>query len=115
MSRHHTIVLQIVATDRTFERAEWRGTEVWAGKCIHCGTHLYVALNGRPISRATIEHIVPKTHGGTDALPNLAMACARCNHAKGSRLDGLPLTDPRLATVIATLQERRAKRWRDAE
>jgi 5-methylcytosine-specific restriction endonuclease McrA len=107
------VVLRIVATDRTFERAEWRGREIWVGKCIHCGSHLHVGLDGRPISRATIEHIVPKHHGGTDEIENLALACARCNHAKGSRLDGLPLTDPRLASVIATLQERRTRRWRE--
>lgn len=107
-------VLAIVATDRTFERASWRGAEVWAGKCIHCNGHLYVALDGRPISRATIEHIVPRHHGGTDAIANLALACARCNGGKGARLDALTRDDPRLVAVIETLQARRQARWRDA-
>lgn len=115
MSRHQALVLQIVATDRTFERVAWRGRDLWAGKCIHCNTHLYVGLDGRPVSRATIEHIVPKNHGGTDALANLALACARCNQGKGSRLDSLPMSDPRLVAVIETLQERRQKRWRATE
>lgn len=44
-----------------------------------------VDLNGDPISRATLEHIIPRTHGGTDALENLGLACARCNQGKGSR------------------------------
>lgn len=108
------LILKIIATDRTFERSEWRGFEVWAGKCIHCNSHLYIGIDGKPISRATIEHIVPKHHGGTDELENLALACARCNGGKGVRLDTLPLSDPRLARVIETLTERRRKRWRDA-
>jgi hypothetical protein len=105
-------VLAIIATDVTFARAEWRGREVWAGKCIHCGGHLHVELDGRPISRATIEHIVPRHHGGTDALENVALACARCNGGKGTRLDALSRSDPRLVAVIETLQARRRERWR---
>ena len=109
----HDVVLRIIATDRTFERAEWRGGEVWAGKCIHCNSHLYVRLDGTPISRATIEHIVPKHDGGTDDIENLALACARCNGSKGVRLDTLPMSDPRLANVIETLTARRRARWRE--
>jgi 5-methylcytosine-specific restriction endonuclease McrA len=80
-------VLDIIATDATFERTEFRGREVWLGKCLHCNAHLMVDLNGDPISRATIEHIIPRTHGGTDALENLGLACARCNQGKGTRHD----------------------------
>lgn len=34
---------------------------------------------------ATVDHIVPKAKGGTNAFDNLALACRRCNHAKGDR------------------------------
>jgi 5-methylcytosine-specific restriction endonuclease McrA len=106
-------ILAIIATDRTFEQVLHRGRPVWSGKCIHCNTRLEVALDGTPISRATIEHILPRHHGGTDALENLALACARCNNGKGSRHDHKPLTDPKLAAMIERLQGRRARRWRD--
>jgi 5-methylcytosine-specific restriction endonuclease McrA len=109
------VVLRIIATDRTFELASWRGSEVWVGKCIHCNSHLYVRVDGKPISRATIEHIIPRHHGGTDDLENLAMACARCNGHKGTHLDVLPMTDPRLANMIEMLQARRRQRWRPTE
>lgn len=33
---------------------------------------------------ATIDHIIPKSQGGTDALTNLAIACSACNRAKAS-------------------------------
>ncbi len=106
-------ILSIVATDATFERAEHRGREVWLGKCLHCSAHLLIELDGRPISRATIEHIVPRTHGGTDALENLGLACARCNQQKGVRHDLQRADDPKLLAIIERLQRRRRQRWRD--
>ena len=116
-SRRHTqnTILAIVRTDSTFERVEARGERLWQGKCIHCNGHLTVAEDGAPISRATIEHILPRSHGGTDAPENLALACARCNHQKGARLDQRRLDDPTLQAVMARLRERRAARWREPE
>jgi 5-methylcytosine-specific restriction endonuclease McrA len=69
-------------------------------------------LDGEPISRATIEHIVPKSHGGTDDLDNLALADARANNQKGVRHDTRRWNDPKLQEIIARLQERRRQRWR---
>ena len=105
-------VLGIIATDSTFERTDFRGREVWLGKCLHCNAHLMVDLNGEPISRATIEHIIPRVHGGTDALENLGLACARCNQGKGSRHDPRYLKDERAQQLVARLQQRRRERWR---
>ena len=108
-------VLDIVATDATFERTEHRGQEVWLGKCLHCNAYLIVALNGEPISRATVEHIVPQVHGGTNELGNLGLACARCNQGKGSRHDRHFDRDPRVRQIVDRLLERRRARWRDPE
>jgi 5-methylcytosine-specific restriction endonuclease McrA len=108
-------VLDIIATDSTFERADVRGREVWMGRCLHCNTYLLVALNGEPISRATIEHIVPQAHGGTDALANLALACARCNQGKGHRHDHRYHKDARAQELVQRLLARRQERWRDPE
>lgn len=105
-------ILAIVATDSTFELTERDGERVWVGKCIHCQTRLVVAENGEPLSRATIEHIVPRSHGGTDDPENLALACERCNHQKGFRHDVRPPGDPRAREVIARLVERRRRRFR---
>jgi 5-methylcytosine-specific restriction endonuclease McrA len=106
------LILAIVATDATFERAEIRGEPAWVGKCIHCRSHVVIGLDGEPIQRATIEHIVPLTHGGTDALENVALACARCNALKGVRHDTRRANDPKLQALIARLQEQRHRRWR---
>lgn len=39
----------------------------------------------------TIDHMLPRAHGGTSCLANLACACRRCNNRKGSQLI-FPLT-----------------------
>ena len=107
------LVLRIIATDRTFEDADSRHGPGWLGKCIHCNAKLFVPASGKRSKGVTIEHIVPRFHDGTDALDNLALACGRCNGAKGRRLDHRPWSDPELQAMIAMLQERRAARWRD--
>jgi len=109
-------VLGIVATDKTFAKRAIGGVEgvvVWAGKCIHCNAQLSVALDGTLLGVATVEHIVPRHHGGGDAAENLALACARCNGGKGIRHDAKPRGDAKLEAMIALLQRRRAERWRD--
>lgn len=110
--RSRALLLWIAATDATFARAELRGGPVLSGKCIHCGTRHTIGLDGTPISDATIEHIVPRNHGGTEALSNLAIACARCNGEKGVRHDDRRWRDPKLQTLIASLLTRRAERMR---
>lgn len=109
---HHQKILEIVRTDRTFEPVDYQGRDAWMGKCIHCNAHLYVAADGAPISRATVEHILPKTAGGTDEPSNLALACARCNHEKGVRHDRRTRTHEHSATLVEKLLEKRRKRWR---
>ncbi|MBL9105033.1 MAG: HNH endonuclease [Myxococcales bacterium] len=112
-SRARRLLLWCAATDSSFERADVAGETVLTGKCIHCGARHVIALDGRPRTRASVEHIVPRTHGGTDDLANLAIACERCNFAKGVRLDPRRLDDPTLQRVVATLQARRAARMRE--
>jgi 5-methylcytosine-specific restriction endonuclease McrA len=106
-------LLAVAATDRTFERKLLGGQEVLEGKCIHCQRKLTLLEDGSPLNGATLEHIVPKNHGGTDALENLAIACARCNSEKGLRHDHKRPDDPRLRAVIARLQARRRDRFRE--
>jgi 5-methylcytosine-specific restriction endonuclease McrA len=107
MTRAHRLLLAVAETDGSCDKAELRGRPVWVCRCIHCRARIVVPLDLREPASATLEHIVPRTHGGSDALDNLALACARCNHAKGRRLDVRALDDPKLQEVIARLQERR--------
>ena len=109
-STRHRQILDIIATDNTFEQVELGGELVWEGRCIFCRRRLRVRLDGQPISRATVEHIIPRSKGGTDELPNLALACSGCNHEKGRRHDRRD--SARAAEIQADLLERRQKRWR---
>jgi 5-methylcytosine-specific restriction endonuclease McrA len=113
-SRALRLLLWCAATDRSFDLADLPGhaAAVLTGKCIHCGARHVIDLDGRPRTRASVEHIIPRHHGGTDDLANLAIACERCNYAKGTRLDARRRDDPTLQRVIATLQARRAERIR---
>ena len=73
---------------------------------------LVVGYDGLLLGRASIEHIVPRAHGGRDDLANLALACAACNHERGVRHDHHRRDDPKLLALIEQLQRRRRERWR---
>ena len=112
-SHRARLILGVVATDTSFARASVRGEDAWVGRCIHCRTKLVVASTGQTGPEVTIEHIVPRTHGGTDAPENLALACARCNAEKGVRHDVRRRADPRRLELERELVERRRARWRE--
>jgi 5-methylcytosine-specific restriction endonuclease McrA len=67
-------------------------------KCCYC----YCEMNGIPDHKrsVTIEHVTPKSLGGTDDETNLAAACKRCNNARGNG-------------VISTIkwQDKYVRRW----
>ena len=112
MGRTRALLLLAAENDNTFERVTVRGSEYWVGRCIHCQSKVSVPLAAGEPASGTLEHIVPKHHGGSDALENLSVACARCNQGKGKRLDKRKRDDPTLTRVIAALQERRRERQR---
>ena len=62
-----------------------------------------------PLAVLHVEHIVPRIHGGTDDLDNLALACIDCNLHKGTNLTGI---DPESRQVTELFHPRR-HRWED--
>lgn len=62
-----------------------------------------------PLITLQIEHIIPRKHGGSDDLDNLALACADCNLRKSSDLAGL---DP-FTNKLTPLFHPRTDRWED--
>ena len=44
--------------------------------CAYCGTTR---------GNMTVDHVIPKTQGGSDSWENLVCACERCNNMKGDR------------------------------
>jgi 5-methylcytosine-specific restriction endonuclease McrA len=60
---------------RLAEAQNWR--------CCWCGRYVSIFRSRR--NSATIEHVLPKSQGGTDDWENLAMSCAHCNSNRGSK------------------------------
>ena len=60
------------------------------GKCAGCKILF-------PFPNLTIDHVVPKSRGGTDHLENLQLLCGACNSIKGDR---------EMAYLMARLKER---------
>jgi 5-methylcytosine-specific restriction endonuclease McrA len=112
MARRHLLV-EIARTDCTFSLKTVAARRMWVGKCIHCNRRLAFEEDGTAGPNVTIEHILPRNHGGGDDLRNLAIACQTCNQGKGTRHDCQPLGDPKLEALIERLRERRRSRWRE--
>jgi hypothetical protein len=68
--------------------------------CEYCHLH----QDDSPLAAHHIEHIIPKVHGGTDDLNNLALACIDCNLHKGTNLTGI---DPQTNGVTELFHPRR--------
>ncbi|MBN1886449.1 MAG: HNH endonuclease [Thermoflexales bacterium] len=49
--------------------------------CQYCGHSL-------PASELTVDHVLPRSRGGTADWENVVAACKRCNHRKGNRTPG---------------------------
>ncbi|MEQ4716169.1 RNA-guided endonuclease IscB [Nonomuraea sp. B19D2] len=66
----------------------------WRRACAYCGA------NNVPLN---IDHIQPRSRGGSDRVSNLVLACIPCNQAKSNRpIEDFLRRDPkRLATILA--------------
>ena len=58
--------------------------------CQECGVEMKMdtetgQINIRSSKGATIDHIRPKSRGGTSRMDNLQLLCKQCNGQKGSR------------------------------
>jgi len=47
-------------------------------ECLYCATEL-------TIKSMTVEHLVPRSWGGSYQKSNLALACSTCNNARGAQ------------------------------
>lgn len=72
-----------------------RHPDIWAnqsGKCHYCGRDMrppgLAYLNGVPRDLGTLDHVLPKSKGGSNRKRNLVYSCRACNAAKGDRVLG---------------------------
>lgn len=68
--------------------------------CEYCHLH----QDDSPLAALHVEHVIPKVHGGTDDLDNLALACIDCNLHKGTNLTGI---DPQTNRATELFHPRR--------
>ena len=56
----------------------------------------------------TVDHVTPKSYGGTDTWENMVCACEKCNNQKSDRLPGMSgmrlVRQPRRPSHIAFIQ-----------
>lgn len=66
-------------------------------RCRGCGKR----FRGR--RNPTVDHCVPRSRGGTNALRNLRLLCARCNSRKSNHLPGEAGWPPELLLPLPVL------------
>jgi hypothetical protein len=96
-----------------YQRGELAGYEVreyllekWGRKCAYCGE------SNIPLQ---IEHIIPKSRGGTDRVSNLTLACKKCNQEKGNKTVaeyGFPQIETRGKQPLKDAAAVNSTRWR---
>jgi hypothetical protein len=74
-------------------------------RCEYCGLH----QDQSPLAALHVEHVLPRKHGGTDDVDNLALACIDCNLRKGSNVAGY---DPETGE-LTRLYHPRSQSWQE--
>lgn len=60
-------------------------------------------------NRFTVDHVIPKSLGGSDELDNLALACRRCNERRYNFVAGI---DPETQEIVPIFNPHQQK-WTD--
>ena len=72
--------------------------------CEYCHSPERLSAN-----RFTVDHVIPKSLGGSDELDNLALACRRCNERRYNFVAGI---DPETQEIVPIFNPRQQK-WTD--
>jgi 5-methylcytosine-specific restriction endonuclease McrA len=87
------LLLPTVIRLRQFVRVPYKQVPLTRRNVLHRDGHIcqYCGHQGEPLS---IDHVLPRSRGGTDAWENVTTACVPCNTRKGNRTPreaGMPL------------------------
>lgn len=87
----------------------WRDNNI----CQYCGYRF-------AMEQLTMDHVLPKSRGGTNSWDNLVTACKKCNQKKGNKTpkesNMIPLTPPHKpkTTVLKSLHKNQISNlWKD--
>ena len=59
------------------------------------------------VSELTLDHVIPKKHGGDTSWENIVAACKKCNSHKGSNKNIRPKVQPSKPTYYDLLRKRK--------
>jgi hypothetical protein len=71
------LLFNLEATSSSEARRKWRQSikEHWNYQCAYCGSE----------ENLTLDHIIPRSKGGSDKISNVVCSCEKCNHSKGNQ------------------------------
>jgi 5-methylcytosine-specific restriction endonuclease McrA len=72
--------------------------------CEYCHSPEHLSAN-----RLTVDHIIPKSLGGSDEIDDLALACRRCNERRYNFVAGV---DPETQAIVPLFNPRQQK-WKE--
>lgn len=72
--------------------------------CQYCGTD----VNRKT---ATLDHVVPSSHGGKSTWENATTACGPCNASKGNNKKIVPKVKPYRPTYFQLAEKRKRMHW----
>ena len=52
-------------------------SKVFGLRCWHCKDYFL-------LENLTLDHLIPRSKGGSDSLENLWLTCSPCNHSRGN-------------------------------
>jgi 5-methylcytosine-specific restriction endonuclease McrA len=70
--------------------------------CEYCHSPEWLSANRLTVDH--VDHVVPKSLGGSDALDNLALACCRCNERRYNFVAGI---DPETQDIVPLFNPRK--------
>jgi len=72
------LLYNLEATSSSEAKRKWRQSikDKWNNQCAYCGNE----------ENLTLDHIIPRSKGGSDRATNVLCACNKCNHSKGQQI-----------------------------
>ena len=110
-------IIRLLIYDRLPQRAvKFNRRNLYArdeSRCQYCGRRY-------PTSELTLDHVVPRSRGGSSTWSNLVCCCVGCNSRKGGRLPEEanmrlvrePFKPRRSPLIRLTVRDERYKSWR---
>lgn len=77
-STSEELLYNLEATKSSEAKRKWRESikEKWNYQCAYCGSE----------ENLTLDHITPRSKGGSDRLTNVLCACQKCNKSKAHQI-----------------------------